>query len=246
MSGSLYETGVRDAFDKYIIAKSQEKRDYEKYWSASSAGYCMRKVIYDKLGVPEIKSDPRKYRIFEVGHIFHQFMQGITKDAGLSVAQEEELIDDKIMVKGHFDDLIKCKDELILYDYKSTSSQSFKYKNETPSNSHKMQVGTYLYMLRKQYPKLKEGRLLLISKDDLRQKEQQVIFTPALEKEIYGYWSTLNGYWKNKQLPKCTCADNDGGFMAKEAYNPYYYEGEPCSLAWAKKTKEEGLWDFPK
>jgi hypothetical protein len=25
--------------------------------------------------------------------------------------------------------------------------------------------------------------------------------------------------------------------MAKEAYNPYFYNGEPCSLEWYKKWK---------
>ena len=49
---SLFETGIRPYIDEYLKKKSEERRDYGQYWSASSAGYCMRKVIYDRLGVP--------------------------------------------------------------------------------------------------------------------------------------------------------------------------------------------------
>lgn len=281
---TLYETGVRDAFDKYILEKAKEKRDYGPYWSASSAGYCMRKNIFDRLSVPPVKEDARLQRVFEVGHIFHEFMQRITKEAGLSVAQEQELINDKIMVKGHSDDLIlasvdesgasaRMGDEirsqhLILYDYKTVNSMSFRYKKNKMGHYHTMQLGTYMYMLRKNsliwndktwnknahdmkfdagmLKDLKEARILNISKDDLRMSEQQLMWSPALEKMVYEYWSTLNGYWNKKLIPKCTCSDYDInektgiGFMADERYNPYYYEGEPCSISWLKKCKEEG------
>ena len=72
--------------------------------------------------------------------------------------------------------------------------------------------------------------------------EQQLMWTPDLERDVVQYWTTLNGYWKAQTLPKCTCndfeQDKDGiGFMAKPAYNGYYYEGEPCSLEYYKKWK---------
>jgi hypothetical protein len=249
---TLYETGARKAIDDYLLAKSKEKRNYGDYWSASSAGYCMRKVIFDRLKVPPVKEDARKQRIFEVGHVFHEWAQRITKDAGVSIAQEEELIDEKIMVKGHFDDIVKGADGPILIDYKSSSSYSFKYKKDKPSHYHTMQLGTYMYMLRKQprFKDLKEARITLISKDDLRMKDQQLLWSAGLEKIVFQYWSTLNSYWKNKQIPKCTCADyeiNDRtgvGFMASESYNPYFYDGEPCSLQYLKKCKQEGLVDW--
>ena len=93
---------------------------------------------------------------------------------------------------------------------------------------------------------LKEARILSVSKDDWRMSEVQLLWSPALEKMVYEYWSTLNGYWKNKQIPKCTCADYEinsktgVGFMADPRYNPFYYNDEPCSIEWLKKCKEEG------
>jgi hypothetical protein len=124
-----------------------------------------------------------------------------------------------------------------------------------------MQLGTYMYMLRtgnmsanvgskhitddlwKQIRNLSEARILSISKDDLRMHEQQLLWSPQLEKEVVGYWRTLNGYWKAKKLPKCTCLDHDGGFMGKKSakgkfYNDFFYNDEPCSLEWYKKSKE--------
>lgn len=270
----LYTTGVRKLIDEYLLEKAKEKRDYGDYWSASSAGYCMRKVIFDRMGVPEVKPDARKQRVFEAGHVFHEWIQRITRDAGLSIASEVELIDDKIMVKGHFDDLIlideitegmvrnQLKDfeisdlevhsakKLILYDYKTANSRSFSYKREL-SQYHRMQLGTYMYMLRNASPitlfkghntkDLTEARTLIIEKDNLMTKEFQLFWDSKLEKDVYSYWSTLNGYWKKRTMPKCTCADYEGGFMARPNYNPYFYNDQPCSLEWFIKCKEEGL-----
>lgn len=232
----LYNTGVRKVIDDFLIAESEKVRDYGDYWSASSAGYCMRKLVYERLGIPKTKEDdPRQQRVFSAGHIFHEWLQKLTKEAGVSVAQELELQDEKLMVRGHFDDLIKTESGLILYDYKTASSKSFNYKREV-SHYHRMQVGTYLYMLRKKKgirvkeKDLSEGRVLILEKDTLRTKEFQVMWDKDLAIEVYQYWSTLNGYWKANKLPNCTCADYESGFMAKEAYNDYYYNGEPCSL----------------
>lgn len=267
--GSLFQTGVIPLINDYLLEQSKQKRDYGDYWSASSAGYCMRKVIFERLGVPhvETESDARKQRMFTAGHLFHDWIQGITKEAGLSVAQEVELQDEDLMIRGHFDDLILIRyDEngetpvrvgaeqraqhLILYDYKTVNSRSFlwsKRNGSTMSHFHRLQLGTYMYMLRKSTRKfmlgysLDEARILKIEKDTLMMEEQQLLWKPDLEKDVVGYWSTLNGYWKNKKIPKCTCADYEGGFMAKEKFNPFYYNGEPCSLEWYElyKSKKE-------
>lgn len=267
MDESLFKTGIRPAIDAYLKAKSEEVRNYGEYWSASSAGYCMRLNIMKRLGVPkvpELDDNAVQIRIFEAGHIFHEFLQRITKNAGLSVASEMELQDEKLMIRGHFDDLILQDGKLLLYDYKTAHSASFKFKKRQTEigHYHKYQLATYMYMLRK-YKKeehtespnelwnikgldnLGEARILSISKDDLRLDEKQLIWNPALEKEIYGYWATLNGYWKAKKIPKCTCLEHDGGFMGRRSskgkvYNDFFWQDEPCSLAWYAKCKAEG------
>lgn len=170
----LFNTGIRPAVDAYLKKKSEEERDYGNYWSASSAGYCMRLNIMRRLGVPKVPElqdkDANQTRIFEAGHIFHEWLQRITKDAGLSIASEVELQDEDLMIRGHFDDLVlihgnedsfgypdntpsgakETTEHLILYDYKTAHSASFNYKKKQTEigQYHKMQLGTYMYMLR--------------------------------------------------------------------------------------------------
>lgn len=265
---NLFETGIRPAVDAYLKKKSEEVRDYGDYWSASSAGYCMRLNIMRRLGVPkvpELADNATQTRIFEAGHIFHEWLQRITKDAGLSIASEVELQDEELMIRGHFDDLVLVDGKLMLYDYKTAHSASFNYKkNKTEiGHYHRMQLGTYVYMLRKLAKKvaaligrpdleelivkLLEARILSISKDDLRLHEDQLLWDTQLEKDVLGYWTTLNKYWKERKLPPCTCLEHDGGFMGRRSkkgkvYNDFFWEDEPCSLKWLELTKKEGRW----
>lgn len=309
----LFNTGVIPLVNQYLQEESEKVRSYGDYWSASSAGYCMRKVIFDRLKVPQVTEDARKQRVFSSGHIFHEWIQGLTKAAGISVAQEVELQDEKLMVRGHFDDLVLIKEmggaeaydaldkngeyqpdgkivrrpegdiknvvikeNLILYDYKTQNSQAFSWMKKQPerkmSHYHTMQLGTYMYMLRKNAIiyndktwtvnahkakldmelvwNLKEARILKISKDDLRMAEEQLLWTPDLEKKVVEYWTTLNGYWREKKIPSCTCAKYEinqktgKGFMADPRYNPYFYNNEPCSIEWLKRMKKEGKVDW--
>ena len=89
-----------------------------------------------------------------------------------------------------------------------------------------------------QLASLSEARIYIIEKDNLRGKEFQVMWDKELAMAVHQYWSTLNGYWEKNKMPNCTCADYEGGFMAKEQYNDYYYNGEPCSLDWFKLWQE--------
>jgi hypothetical protein len=253
---SLYETGVRALIDEYLIEESKKVRDYGEYWSASSAGYCMRKVIFERLGVPKNNEDARRQRVFTSGHIFHNWIQEITKKAGISIAQEVELQDEELMIRGHFDDLILADDKLILYDYKTVNSRSFmwaKKNGNAMSHFHRLQLGTYMYMLRQERhllpggdggnstKNLSEARILKIEKDALMMGEQKLLWDAELENDVVQYWKVLNGHWKAKTLPKCSCADNEGGFMAKKEYNGYFYDDEPCSLAYYQKWKDGKL-----
>ena len=204
----------------------------------------MRKVVFDRLGVEPVKQDARKQKVFSVGHIFHEWIQTITRNANLSVEQELELVDENLKIKGHIDDLIRVpindsgelakhgddiqQNHYILYDYKTQHSYAFKYQGEM-SPYHRMQLGTYMMMLRNtNYPKLNEARILKISKDDLRMTEEQLFWSEELEADVLNYWNTINDYTARKKMPPCTCE----GFMASDKYNPYFYNGEPCSKDW--------------
>lgn len=295
---SLFDSGIRPHIDEWLLKKSQEKRDYGDYWSASSAGMCQRLVIMRRLGVPPVpeieEGKARLQRVFQSGHLFHEFFQRITKDAGLSIAQELELQDEELKIRGHIDDLVlvrapsvhlkpdiqegtkdgvyELKDRpmvfnelddshLILYDYKSQNSKAFNYKRPEMNHTHRMQLGTYMYMLRKGPPiefdldyktkafvvqdKLTEARILKFDKDTMRMEEEQLMWDTQLESDVLSYWNSLNAQWKAKKLPKCTCLEHDGGYMGRRTkdgriFNDYFYNDEPCSLEWYKLKKEEG------
>lgn len=237
-----YNSGVRPIIDNYLLEKSKEKRDYGDYWSASSAGYCYKKNIFDRLKVPSTKTEQdqaRQQRVFEAGHTFHEMYQRITKDAGVSLVQELEVQDEDLMIRGHIDDIIQLEDKFFLYDYKTRNSRSFSFATK-PMPTHELQIATYKYILDKgdKY-KIDELRVLNSDKDTLRQVEVVYEYTPELKKKVEDYWTGLNKAWaefnKTGLLPKCTCET----FMATERYNDYFYDGESCSTKWLKLKMEE-------
>lgn len=284
---SLYDTGVMPYFEKYVREESEKVRDYGDYWSASSAGYCMRLNILKRLKVPKVpeiaETSEESQMVFQAGHMFHWWLQNITKESGLSIAQELELQDEDLLVRGHIDDLVLVtrtdrdpggsvdveEPHLILYDYKTANSSSFVYKMNSPMGYyHKMQLGTYLYMLRRKEKsndgygfnefvyltkELSEARILTIDKNsfmawtpELKLHEVALFWTPALEKKVVQYWKTLEGYWKSKTLPACTCHLHDGGFMARRSkkgriYNDYFFNETPCSNEWIEQFKDNQL-----
>lgn len=146
---SIFDSGIRPIVDDWLAEKAKEKRSYGDYWSASSAGYCMRKNVFERLQVPHVTQDARTQRVFTSGAIFHEWMQSITKEAGISIAQEIELQDEDLKIRGHFDDLVLIDGKLILYDIKTAHSKWFEYAKGRPMSWYnRMQLGTYMYMLR--------------------------------------------------------------------------------------------------
>lgn len=102
----------------------------------------------------------------------------------------------------------------------------------------KMKLSDMSNEMLEQIANLSEARVYILEKDTLRGKEFEVHWDKELAMDVYQYWSTLNGYWNKNKLPNCTCADFEGGFMAKQAYNDYWYNGEPCSMEWFKLWQE--------
>ena len=264
--------------DAYLKKESEKVRDYGDYWSASSVGYCYRYNILKRIKlppVPEIADNKeRQQRVFSAGHIFHNWAQELTRNAGISLAQEEELIDHDLMVKGHFDDIVLLRspkeradtgeivlgglpDHMVLIDYKTVNSKAFNYTYEMKS-THRLQLGTYLYMLRKiqwnefsnyrlDVSGISEARIVEIEKDALRMREGQLLWNRELEHDVLTYWQILNTYWfdytQSGKLPDCKCAEMVGVWMAKRTkdgriFNDYFLNGKPCSQEWVEINKK--------
>ena len=239
---------------KHLIHEQLLKEDdgvYPDYWRGSSAGYCMRYNIFKRLHVPEVpevvEGQSQRQGTLRIGHQVHALMQSLTKNAGLSVEQEAELKSKEWDMVGHFDDLIKFPNgELVLYDYKTVHSQALKYPPEL-KNTHRMQVGSYLYLLREKYPKLTKARIMEISKDDFLMREIEFDWDDTLKSDLEAYWTELNDWWaiyhETGELPPCTCSERLGAWFATrnkygKVWNGYYFNEQPCSLAWFEQHRQ--------
>ncbi len=256
MHENLYESGIRPYLESYF-RNSQEP--YPNYWRGSSAGYCYRYNIFKRIHLPEVPEIDDSFvttqNTFYIGTSIHIGYQKITAQIPENIGQENEIKLPEFDVIGHYDDLFefdygddKPMSHKILYDYKTVSSKSFNYTDPEMRSTHRLQLGTYMYALRKEHPDLAEGRIMEISKDDGRMRERQLLWDDTLESDIQAYWNGLNKAWKafkkTGDLPDCTCAERLGDWFATRTkagkiYNGYFLNGNPCSLEWyLLNTKE--------
>lgn len=209
------------------VKKNQKDKEYAS-WRASSIGSCPRSHFYKRLGVKQ--TTPPNFisqRKFEVGNIFHEWIQDVyfssldkekTKEitsqwkhllAGMGAEQEIE--DEELDLAGRYDMLVVEGGKRILYDIKTIHSQAF-WRLEKSGGSVKdqwphywMQLGAYMLILKRQGNPVDVGRIILVSKDDLVTKEVSYFLTPELEKAVLDEVAMLNKHWEDKTLPECTC-----------------------------------------
>jgi len=219
--------GIETVIDNYITEKRLKKiRDNSK-WHGSDMGLCLRKRFYKRKGLIGEELDSRTLRVFECGDIFHKWLQDILNRKGLLVAAEEEISDNELNYLGHYDALVKVGDSYILYDFKTVNSQAFTYfdKEGFPEH-HVCQLMSYIYFLRKQrLPGLEEGRILYISKDDLRTKEIKHLYTAQWETRVISELQELNNYWQRKEIPPRIVKDYKG--IEKNAWQCAKKIGKP-------------------
>lgn len=198
--------------DDYIA--QQDKKEFT-CWRASQIGGCPRAHFYKRAGVaPTTPPDERTNRIFQAGHIFHEFVQRIAEQHAKWVNIEQELYDESLDTGGRYDLLLEINGEKVLYDIKSQHSRSFWWMAKQAKAGkpileqyphHKTQLGTYLLLLRRKGVDVKKGRIFYLSKDDLAYEEVTMTLTPDLEKKILDEIKLLNSHWKAQTPPPCTC-----------------------------------------
>lgn len=184
----------------YIKNKPNFRDD--SFWHGSESGKCMRMRFYRRQGIKPAPFDDATLRRFEVGDMFHEWLQKILKTQGVLLSCEELLKDTKLNFSGHYDALIKIGDHLILYDFKTVNSGAFSYFNRDGFPEYdKMQLMSYAYFLRQRFPNLEECRMFYISKDDARVEEFSVWYSQKWEDKILKELNTLNKYWALGELP---------------------------------------------
>lgn len=185
---------VQKLIDKHLLKEQEDRKDRVRSgkFSPSSFGRCFRLQYWNRMNEsPTNPPNIRSLRVFKVGYLFHEFVQGFIPDKDTEVKIET-------------DDIIGFADivtEDTVIDIKSQHSRGFWYMNKDTFDinvdkyANILQVMTYAYLLKK--PK---GQLVFISKDDLCMNEYVFYlekWQPEVEKEL----STLREYWDKGELP---------------------------------------------
>jgi hypothetical protein len=190
---------------------SQDSEFSHKSFHVSGMGLCVRKRILERTGAIHKDVDLRTKRLFAIGKLHHIYFQDILQEAKILVAKEVRVEAPEVGFAGSCDALVKFKDEYYVYEFKNCHSFKLLYKDVDHHNV--LQGLTYLMLLEKQRGiKIKELRLVLISRDDMLIKETGHVLTPELAKEIsdemFNMSTYLFDYEKNQVLPDELRADD--------------------------------------
>lgn len=216
---------IEELIDKALLKEQEGKKDRVRSgkWSPSSFGRCYRYQYWNRKNEqPSNPPDERALKIFKVGKVFHDFVQGFIPD------QETEVLVKQDDILGYAD--IVTKDAVI--DLKSQHSRGFWYMLKETYNiaeqkySNWLQVATYAWILKKE-----KCGLVFISKDDLCIKEYYMPtekWIPEVEKEL----KTLRAIWEKDELPK----GEPKAYGGKECQYCGYRDKCGVSISKAKKT----------
>ena len=83
---------IKSLYHNYLQYKETERaHGKDKFFHASSAGSCYKKVLYRHFDYPQTPMDDRSYRLLRLGTIVHEEIQGALKDV---------LLDDTCKISG--------------------------------------------------------------------------------------------------------------------------------------------------
>lgn len=213
--------------------KASEQKEFNS-WRCSQIGRCPRSHFYKRLGIAPVKeTTDRLGRVFSVGDVFHGWIQDIATKYTVNVngsvlykaEAEVEVFDKELDLGGRYDLLIDAKGEKILFDIKTVHSNKFTHMadEESPDWHYQMQLAAYMTLMKKLDTPVDKGRILYVSKDDLRTLELTYFLTPEKEKAVLDEVALLNKHWADKTLPPCTCDDptHKTDWQRKSAYCDY-------------------------
>lgn len=185
--------------EEILDEKLRAKRDSEKQpdcFRISGMGGCLRKRFLERKGDTKEELDARTLRVFQVGNIYHTYLQEILKD---------KLIGSEIEVKqgdfvGHIDAILKGDNGNTLIDFKTVNSRKFTYLGKEADRHYIMQLLTYTMLAEKEY-NITESKIVYVSKDDFRMREMTYRLNNDWREEIASEVEELQRYWQSKKLP---------------------------------------------
>lgn len=193
-------------FDKLVtnyIKKEERPREIGVYFP-SELSFCLRRNYYLYTQTKPLDDDTA--RVFEVGNIFHEFMDKVVKDGTFDSKAEKSLVVvdtiEELVISGRLDNLVVVKqgDQPIVLEFKST--RSLNYVNEA-KHEHILQIQPYLKTVR-----AKTGLIVYIEKDSLKVKQFKIEYDPKLFLELMNRARRLHRSLMDKRMPEAEAKKN--------------------------------------
>ena len=211
---------IEDIYTDYMKAKQEENTEkrykgMESYYHSSSAGFCSRKIYYQSIEKAKETNQPNatSNRVMRLGTIVHEdFEKAFSlynnniynkliynknkkknniKEKQPELLIENEIVIDKLNVRGFYDLVVKYGEEVYLYDLKTMGSWPWKFSvaNEgIGKENHRLQLATYGLAIREEFGRLDGMYLLYYNKDNSVMKQIEVPI---------GTLELAENYWKN-------------------------------------------------
>jgi hypothetical protein len=190
---------IAQLINEHIASLRQSTEFKTDKFRCSDAGRCHLMRYWKRQGKQADGFDERTLRVFEVGHLFHAWVQNILGQRGVLIDAELE-VEDKHR-RGHLDAIVDTPAGLILYDFKTVHSRKFHWnrKDGKPIDRHyAMQAMTYAMML----PiGVADIRIAYISKDDLCIEEASVFDVDNIIDATRWDWLSLITCWDAQTEP---------------------------------------------
>jgi len=203
---------IAKTINEYIAEQRNVERKKSGKFSVSDAGRCHLMRYWKRQEKPTTdEPDERAFRVFQVGHLFHEWIQHILEKQNL-LKMKEFVVEDEHR-KGLVDAICTYEDKTILYDFKTVHSRKFHYMRQAevdaPQDLHYcLQALTYESML--PFP-VDSVRIAYISKDDLCIEELEV---PDFSMELTDDWTKLITCWTYQTEPIAKPMDWECGYCS--------------------------------
>jgi hypothetical protein len=223
-----------------LINQSLKREEHKKEsWWPTDLGKCLSGAYYRRLGAkPDKEFTDRQLRIFKCGNLFEDFIAEQVKKSGngYKIETQARIKLPEYDLTGYADLRISGENTDLVYEIKSVHSRKFWYmeKREGPDEHYMLQLWIALYAL-----KVKEGRLIYVSKDDLTIAEYPVYLNDErLKSMALGELAILNEAWSKKEPPPPEPAIKDGKINWKARWCDYHSQclGDPD---WLLKVSEK-------
>jgi len=169
-------------------------------YHVSSVYKCPRLMYYEYMtqlypdSTEEYKKNTETMRIFQIGHVIHDYVENVLKREGKLVASETHLqyqLDHDILLSGHYDAMIQDNGSLKLVEFKSTKALP-----KQAYDHHVIQLNTYLVITG-----LTQGYIVYIEKNTLKTRQFIVERNNEMFCDVILKLKLLDKHLKEQTLP---------------------------------------------